>query len=162
MVLNTRNTELPAEVIIPLIKENIARGQSCRLKVTGNSMFPTLKHKRDSVILTSPKERPIKKGEIVLIKRRTGNYILHRVYRILDKEHFIMNGDNQEWIEVVNFNQVIAVANKIVRKDKEISCNNLIYKFLILLWMSQRTRRKKIYALYAKVRRKNNTNRKED
>lgn len=158
MVLSTRNTGLPAEVIIPLIKENIARGKSCRITVTGNSMFPTLKHKRDSVILTSVKKRPVKRGEIVLIKRRTGQYILHRVYKILDEDHFIMNGDNQEWIELVNFKQVIAVADKIIRKDKEIPCDNFIYKFLIRLWMSQRKRRKKNYALYEKLKRKGRNN----
>ena len=97
-------------------------------------MTPILKHLRDSVILTSPKTRAIKKGEIVFIQRSTGQYVLHRVLKIIDDETFVMNGDAQQWTEIVKNKQVIGVCSKIIRKDKEISCDNLLYKLIIKVW----------------------------
>ena len=87
--------------IVPIMEEIINSGGQCKLRVTGYSMTPILKHLRDSVILTSPRIRKIKKGEIVFIQRKTGEYVLHRVLKIIDDETFIMNGDAQQWVEVV-------------------------------------------------------------
>ena len=120
--------------IVPIMEEIINSGGQCKLRVTGYSMTPILKHLRDSVILTSPRIRKIKKGEIVFIQRKTGEYVLHRVLKIIDDETFIMNGDAQQWVEVVKNNQVIGVCCKIVRDNKEISCDNLIYKCVIKIW----------------------------
>ena len=74
--------------IVPIMEEIIKSGGQCKLRVTGYSMTPILKHLRDSVILTSPQNRAIKKGEIVFIQRDTGQYVLHRVLKIIDDETF--------------------------------------------------------------------------
>ena len=120
--------------IVPIMEEIIKSGGQCKLRVTGYSMTPILKHLRDSVILTSPQNRAIKKGEIVFIQRDTGQYVLHRVLKIIDDETFVMNGDAQQWTEIVKNKQVIGVCSKIIRKDKEISCDNLLYKLIIKVW----------------------------
>lgn len=120
--------------IVPIMEEIIKNGGQCKLRVTGYSMTPILKHLRDSVILTSPQNRAIKKGEIVFIQRDTGQYVLHRVLKIIDDETFVMNGDAQQWTEIVKNKQVIGVCCKIIRKGKEISCDNLLYKLIIKLW----------------------------
>lgn len=120
--------------IVPIMEDIIKNGGKCKLRVTGYSMTPILKHLRDSVILTSPNNRPIKKGEIVFIQRDTGQYVLHRVYKIIDENTFIMNGDAQQWVEVVKHNQVIGVCSSIIRKNKEISCDYWIYKCVIKIW----------------------------
>lgn len=120
--------------IVPIMEEIIKNGGKCKLKVTGYSMTPILKHLRDSVVLTSSEDRPIKKGEIVFIRRDTGQYVLHRVYEIIDENTFIMNGDAQQWVEVVKNNQVIGVCSIIIRNGREISCDDLKYKFLIKIW----------------------------
>ena len=41
--------------IVPIMEEIINGGGQCKLRVTGYSMTPILKHLRDSVILTSPR-----------------------------------------------------------------------------------------------------------
>lgn len=48
--------------IVPIMEEIINSGGQCKLRVTGYSMTPILKHLRDSVILTSPRIRKNKKG----------------------------------------------------------------------------------------------------
>ena len=147
-MMSANKDTLGTDEIVNIMKGIIEAGGECKLTVTGNSMFPTLKHKSDSVILMSPSKRKVKKGEIVFIQRDSKEYILHRVYKTYD-DYFIMNGDNQEWCEKVRFDQVIAVVKKIVRKDKEISCDNTIYKSYVFVWRSLRAYRKKIYKTYS-------------
>ena len=51
------------------------------LVISGNSMLPFLVHGRDTVYLSKLK-RPVKKGDVLLYRRDSGAYILHRVYKI--------------------------------------------------------------------------------
>ena len=117
------------------MEEVIQSGGSCKLKVTGYSMTPTLRHLKDSVVLVSPEKRQPKKNEIVFIKRDTGKHVLHRIRKIIDDQSFIMNGDAQQWTEVVRFNQVIGVVDSFYRGDKEVSCDNIKYKTYVKLWV---------------------------
>lgn len=139
--------------IVPIMDEIIKNGGSCKLRVTGSSMTPILKHLRDSVILTSPENRGIKKGEIVFIQRESGQYVLHRVYKIIDDNTFIMNGDAQQWVEVVKNNQVIGVCSSIIRNNREISCDNKIYKNIIKLWQLLMPIRHYIFKMNAFLKR---------
>ncbi|WP_455537625.1 S24/S26 family peptidase [Terrisporobacter sp.] len=152
--MNSRNFNgKDGKEIVPIMEEIINGGGKCRLRVTGYSMTPILKHLRDSVILTSPKNRTIKKGEIVFIQRKSEQYVLHRVIKIIDDETFIMNGDAQQWTEIVKINQVIGVCCKIIRKDKEISCDNLLYKLFIKLWQFNMPIRHLIFKLNSLIKK---------
>lgn len=51
------------------------------LVISGNSMSPFLVHGRDTIYL-SRLDRPVKKGDVLLYKRDSGAYILHRVYKV--------------------------------------------------------------------------------
>ena len=139
--------------IVPIMENIIKNGGQCKLKVTGYSMTPILKHLRDSVILISPEIRPIKKGESVFIQRDTGQYRLHRVYKIIDENSFIMNGDAQQWTEKVENNQVIGVCKSIIRNNKEISCDNFLYKCIIKLWQFLMPVRHLIFKIYGVMKR---------
>jgi hypothetical protein len=120
--------------LVPLIKQTFESGGEFKLLVTGNSMFPFIKHMRDSVFLTHPSNRALKRGEIVFIERETKKLVLHRVFK-MKSNGFIMNGDAQLWDEFVPLEQVIAVVSKIERKSRVISCDNKTYQFLSELWM---------------------------
>lgn len=152
-MINNTDKCYSAETIVPIMKEIIKSGRECRLTVTGNSMSPTLKHKRDSVILVSPEKRYVKKGEIVFIQRDSGEYILHRVYKTYN-DYFVMNGDNQQWYENVDYRQVIGVAKKIIRNNREISCDNRIYKLYVFIWMSLKNYRSQIYKGYSLIKKR--------
>lgn len=130
-----KNTSYSEKDLVPIMEEVIQSGGSCKLKVTGYSMTPTLRHLKDSVVLVSPEKRKPKKNEIVFIKRDTGKHVLHRVRKIIDDKAFIMNGDAQQWTEVVRFDQVIGVVESFYRGDKEISCDNKKYKVYVKLWV---------------------------
>ena len=130
-----KNTSYSEKDLVPIMEEVIQSGGSCKLKVTGYSMTPTLRHLKDSVVLVSPEKRQPKKNEIVFIKRDTGKHVLHRLRKIIDDQSFIMNGDAQQWTEVVRFNQVIGVVDSFYRGDKEVSCDNIKYKTYVKLWV---------------------------
>ena len=129
-----KNTSYSEKDLVPIMEEVIQSGGSCKLKVTGYSMIPTLRQLKDSVVLVSPQKRQPKKNEIVFIKRDTGKHVLHRIRKIINEDCFIMNGDAQQWTEVVRFDQVIGVVESFYRGDKEISCDNIKYKTYIKLW----------------------------
>lgn len=130
-----KNTSYNEKDLVPIMKEIINSGGSCKLRVTGYSMTPTLRHLIDSVILVSPKKRPPKKDEIVFIRRDSGKHVLHRVRKVINNECFIMNGDAQMWTEIVRFDQVIGVVESFYREEKQISCDNKKYRVYMKLWV---------------------------
>lgn len=144
--------EVTGADLVPIIKEVIKAGGEFKLLVSGNSMAPVLRHERDFVYLKDIKNHSLNKGDIVFIKRDTGEYILHRIFKINKNKTFIMNGDAQGWTEIVRNDQVIAYAKKIERKGKEISCDNNIYKIIVALWMKLRPYRCKIHYIKRKFK----------
>ena len=130
-----KHTSYNEKDIVPIMEEVIESGGSCKLRVTGYSMTPTLRHLKDSVVLVSPQKRKPKKDEIVFIKRDSGKHVLHRIRKIIDDNSFVMNGDAQQWTEVVRFDQVIGVVEAFYRDDKLISCDNKKYKIYMKLWV---------------------------
>ena len=119
--------------LIPIIKDAIADGGSIRLTVTGISMSPLLINRRDSVVLSEPKD--IKKYDIVLHQRANGNYILHRV---IAKKGDVLTiaGDNEIKKEKnVDISCVIGKVVSFTRKGKNYTGNELWYKIYSRVWL---------------------------
>ena len=148
-----KNTSYSEKDIVPIMEEVIKSGGSCKLRVTGYSMNPTLRHLKDRVVLVSPQKRAPKKDEIVFIKRDTGKHVLHRIRKIINDECFIMNGDAQMWTEIVRFDQVIGVAESFYRDDKLISCDSKRYKIYMKLWVLCKPIRPLIFRMASVVRK---------
>jgi signal peptidase I len=123
------------KMIIPIIKQVLTEGNRTRITVTGLSMYPFLREFIDSVELSTSTFEHIRYGDIVLIERKTGEYVLHRVLK-KDKDCFYMVGDAQQWIEGPLYpDQLIAVVTAVYRKDKRIECSNLWWRLLCLTWL---------------------------
>jgi len=136
-----------SEYLFPVIIELLNNNQKATITVTGNSMSPFLKEVRDRVELSATSFDEIKRGDIVLIRRVTGCYVMHRVYK-KEKDCFYMVGDAQEWIEGPLYpNQLIAIVKRVWRKNREISCDNIIWKSLSLLWLCLRNHRYTIFKI---------------
>lgn len=148
-----REVKVNAATLIPLISELIEHGQNSRIAVSGNSMYPFLRHEIDSVELTKKSFEQLDVGDIVLIQRTDGRYILHRTYR-KNKDCFFMVGDAQQWIEGPLFpEQLVGVVTAIWRKDKRILCSAKWWKFLSRLWLYLRPFRNFILKVFLKIRR---------
>lgn len=126
---------IKSDKIFPAIQEYLKEGRRVRLSVTGTSMCPFLMEKRDSVELSYAEFYEIKKGDIVVILRKNGQYILHRVINKTEKCFYIA-GDAQQEIEGPLYpRQLIAVVTSVWRKKKHIQCSNLCWKVLSGVWI---------------------------
>ena len=144
--------ELKAELIFNLAQEVFDKGQRVKIIVTGNSMYPFLRHAIDSVELEHASLEDVRKGDIVLIKRDDGVYILHRI--VSKKEDcFYMIGDSQDILDGPYFaNHLIAVVTAIYRKDHRIESSDKRLKFLSRVWMILKPFRFTIIKIYNKFR----------
>jgi len=128
------NKRVPMKAMSPLMEEILKGGGSVAFTVTGDSMRPLLRHRRDRVCLRAPGEQPLKKYEIPLFVRTDGKYILHRIVG-LGPDGYIVRGDNQLGREYpVWYSQVIGVVAGIWRDEKYLSCNHFRYRLYCKLW----------------------------
>ena len=102
------------------------------------------------------KKGALKKYDVALYHRPTGEYVLHRVLKVLDGAYVIC-GDNRIWKETVPEAWVIGVMTDYYpdERDRPISCSSEVYQRYLktlrrrywLLWMRAfpgRVRRKMI------------------
>ena len=82
-------------------------------------MLPLIREGIDSVIL-SPIKEEITAGDIILYKRDSGQFVLHRVMKAKNNA-FVMCGDNQVVFEKgITDRHIIAIVTAIIRDGEEI------------------------------------------
>lgn len=101
--------------------------------VSGSSMIPFL-HPQDQVFL-SPIRSPLRPGDIVLYRRASGQYVLHRLYRLCPEGGFEMLGDVQTQPEPIRSRQqLLGVVTRAIHKDKPIDPKGLYWRFYAGPW----------------------------
>lgn len=125
---------IKANGIIPVVKELLEDGKRVRITVTGMSMYPFLREHKDSVELIKVDMDQIRLRDIILIKRDTGEYILHRVIK-KSKNTLYLNGDAQQWCEgPIRPEQIIGKVAYVWRQDLCIPCTNKWWIILSFCW----------------------------
>ena len=90
----------------------------------GDSMRPLIRQDRDILIIEKPHGR-LKKYDVPLYKRDSGQYVLHRIVKIKNGEYYIC-GDNRVGYETgITDRHIIGVLTDIVRNGEKIS----VYSF---------------------------------
>ncbi|AFQ45963.1 S24/S26 family peptidase [Desulfosporosinus meridiei] len=126
---------IKAAGMLPLISGILELGQNARITVSGNSMYPFLREGIDSVELTKGSFEKLSKGDIAIVHRTDGHYVMHRIIR-KDKNCFFMVGDAQQWIEGPLYPyQVVAMVTAIWRKDNRIACQDFRWIVLSRVWL---------------------------
>lgn len=93
---------------------------------SGVSMFPMLRDRRDTIIVTR-REGRLKKYDVALYKRGD-SYVLHRVIEVLP-DSYIIRGDNCLSKEYgITDDTVLGVLTGFYRGDKEKSMKSFSYK----------------------------------
>ena len=134
--MTEKTTSVSLDDIMPIIREQLAAGESVRFSPRGTSMLPMLRQGKDSIVL-SPLPDRLKKYDIPLYQRADGNYVLHRVVAIGDD--YTMIGDNQFVEEKgVKHDQLIGVVTAFYRGDKLHKTTDLSYKVYCCLWCKSR------------------------
>lgn len=104
------------------------------LVISGNSMSPFLIHERDTVFLSKIKA-PLKKGDMILYRRDTGAYILHRICKA-EGAVFSLVGDAQTLVERgIRRDQVLAIVSAVRRKGKILKPGSFWWDFFEKVWI---------------------------
>ena len=97
----------------------------------GDSMYPLIKP-RDLLVIKKV-TAPLKKNDIPLYKRESGQYVLHRIVKIKNGEYYIC-GDNRAFIERgITDRHIIGVLTDIVTEGRTIPVNSPEFKSYVKL-----------------------------
>lgn len=133
---------------VSVLKELVNEGRTVSLLIAGNSMSPFLVHERDYIFFKKP-EKPLKKGDMVFFQRVTGEYVMHRIYRVKNKEYYIV-GDAQTVIEgPVKEEQIFAKIVSAKRKNRQIGPGNFWWEFFEHFWINVIPMRKTFIFIYS-------------
>lgn len=117
----------------PIVQEAVQNGQTVRLIITGNSMFPMLRHGIDSVCLSAISS-PLKKYDLPLYRRQSGDYVVHRIVNKKDG-CYTMAGDHQQQLETPLYDdQMVAIVSGFYRRERYYSCRNPLYWLYARVW----------------------------
>lgn len=147
---------LPMEELMPILSAQLESGGKATLVVTGNSMYPTFRNHSDAVWLI-PVNRPLKRGDLILYRRKNGQYILHRIVTKPNNGIFFCTGDNQWELERVTDTQVLALVDGFVRGGQACPEQDRRYRAWVAFWVWLRPVRRPILALgkaFGRLRRK--------
>ncbi len=150
-MINTDKIEFSIRDLAPVIVERVNSGGRVKFTVTGISMFPFLSDRRDQVTLG--RADFINKYDVVLHRRKNGDYILHRVIGIKNGA-YIIAGDNETEKEYgVEKSQILAKAISFTRKGVEITPDKFLYKLYSIGWVLVFPLRRIILEILIRIRR---------
>lgn len=158
---------VPLEQLAPIMSECLAQGQQVVLTITGNSMSPFLRDKKDQVVLTACDPMALEPGDVPLFRRRNGQFVLHRIVERddgvtctrwgqaerlpshCDGLRYTMLGDAQ-WREEPDIapDQIMAVATAFISRGKRWECADEGYQSNRLRWHRMRFWRPLLVRLY--------------
>lgn len=110
----------------PVIEEVISSGGEFQFAPYGTSMLPLIRPGQDSVIFVAPDN--LKKTDIVLYRRLDGSFILHRIM-LIQKDNYIMCGDNQRQLERdIKKEQILALVKDVYRDGDPVDTKSKEYQ----------------------------------
>ena len=140
----------PEQIITPLL-ELLDEVQAVPLVISGGSMSPFLVHGRDTVYL-SKISKPLKKGDMVLYRRKSGAYVLHRILHVRN-DSYTMVGDAQTHLEPgIHTNQICAVVTAVRRKDKLLKKGSFWWDFFEIIWIRMVPLRPALKKMYSFIK----------
>ncbi len=99
----------------------------------GDSMLPLIREGRDLVVI-EPIREPLRKYDVPLYRRDSGEYVLHRILKIRP-DGYVMCGDNRWRREKgVPPRQMIGVLTAVIRDGKTISVKDRKYRIYARIW----------------------------
>lgn len=129
-------TNLSNQDLYPNIEEVLNKENEVIVSVKEHSMLPLVSANRDQVILEKKDFSNLNRGEIILFKSKCGKYILHRIHAVSDLGYLTIGDGNVHfdgWVRPCN---VIAVVRKIIRKGRELNCDDPFWEKVFGMWMA--------------------------
>lgn len=99
----------------------------------GDSMLPLIREGRDLLVIEKA-AGPLKRLDIPLYRRSSGQYVLHRVLQVRS-DGYVLCGDNRRDREYgVTDQQILGVLTAVIRGGKEISMQSPFCRLYAHLW----------------------------
>ncbi len=141
----------------PILREVLEADGTFRITVTGTSNLPILHPDRDTVVLGRV-NGPLRKLDLPLYRRDSGQYVLHRVVSVEADGTYTCCGD-QQWKKEpgICLDQVIACVVSICRNGREFSAENKQYRFWVRIWVFLLPCRRfliRLYHAFGRIRRR--------
>ena len=134
------------------LKELINDGQDVVITVAGSSMTPFLRHQRDRVLLKKP-PFALKVDDIVFYQRKTGQYVLHRIYKVKSDGYYMM-GDRQIALEgPIKADAIFAIVAEIERNGRWLSAESFVWRLASVMWRILYPLRKLAYLARKAIRK---------
>ena len=140
---------IPNEELIPEIGKLIQEGTDVVFRPKGMSMLPFIKGGKDSVLLRKPEY--LNRGDVVLAKTSSGDFVLHRIESMIGNVIILMGDGNLAGRERCTSADVIAVVVKIIRGDSEIDCKSVRYMRRVQVWKNLLPVRRYLLAIYKRI-----------
>lgn len=135
---------------ISMLKQLTEDGKEVSMIITGSSMSPFLIHERDVIWFKKP-NRELKKGDMVFFQRANGQYVMHRIQKVI-KEDFYLIGDGQTEIEgPIHRNTIWAIVTQVRRKGKMLHPGDFWWEFFEHVWINLIPIRGILQKIYAMV-----------
>lgn len=128
------------------------RGETVTIIGLGNSMRPLLKDGCTYINLTAiKKEDKLKKRDLVFYKSHTGNYVLHRIFKV-EKAGCYMLGDGNLTVEpLVTWPDIYLKATHIIKNDISRPVTSWRYRSYGFIWTSLFPVRRYFFTLERKL-----------
>ena len=95
-------------------------------------------------------DRELQKGDIVFFRRKSGQFVMHRIWKIRPEGYYIV-GDAQTQIEgPVKREQIFALITKVRRKEKWLEPGDFWWEFFEHVWLHIIPLRRGLMWCYAK------------
>lgn len=115
--MRTLDTRAFLDAVCQMLREG---AENVPIPVAGTSMCPFL-YPGDTAYLSLP-DTPLKKGDLVLFTRPSGQYVLHRIVKVCADGSFLLLGDSQlVWERVASAGQIHARVVRARRAGKLIA-----------------------------------------
>ena len=99
----------------------------------GDSMMPLIKQDRDLLVI-KPLNGRLKKYDVPLYRRDSGQYVLHRILKVR-KDDYVICGDNRWSKEYgISDRHILGVLTAVVRDGRVVSFESWKYKLYVHLW----------------------------
>lgn len=104
-------------------EEQLAQEGFLLKQTKGISMEPMLREGRELSLIQSPKAvgRDPRKGDVVLFRRKNGDYVLHRIIR-RKGERFLIRGDNAYGLDLVAPGEILGILTGFYRGETYVDC----------------------------------------
>lgn len=135
---------------VSVLRELTEQGKEVGLIISGSSMSPFLIHQRDYICFKKP-DRKLKKGDMVFYQRDSGQFVMHRIWKIRPDGYYIVGDAQTETEGPVREEQIFALITKVQRKGKWLAPGDFWWEFFEHIWIHMIPIRRMIMKIYAKV-----------